>query len=111
MQIETKQEMIDICILAHLKKSDSYSYDILTSVSSIMKLSEIHLYSILRRLEAKKLLTTYSQEYNNRLRRYYKVTVEGSQIVDAFNNKWRGIVTICNFINQEKSTDKKRRWL
>jgi PadR family transcriptional regulator PadR len=93
-----------------LKKSDAYSYDILTSVSSIITLSEINLYSILRRLEAKKLLTAYSQEYNNRLRRYYKITAEGAEKVDAFNNKWRGIVTICNFINQEK-TEKKRRWL
>ncbi|MCH5186301.1 MAG: helix-turn-helix transcriptional regulator [Oscillospiraceae bacterium] len=110
MQIETKQEMIDICILAHLKRNDSYSYDILSSIASIITLSEINLYAILRRLEAKKLLTVYSQEYNKRLRRYYKITSEGSEIVDTFNNKWRGIATICNFINMEKpGNDKKRR--
>jgi PadR family transcriptional regulator, regulatory protein PadR len=77
MDIQLKKGFLEILVLASLKEEDSYGYKIIQDVSEIMEMSESTLYPILKRLETQELVTTYTTEYNSRLRRYYKIMPAG----------------------------------
>ena len=64
MDIQLKRGFIEICVLSLLSKGDSYGYALIRDVSECVEISESTLYPILKRLESAKLLTVYSEEYN-----------------------------------------------
>jgi PadR family transcriptional regulator, regulatory protein PadR len=72
-----KKGVLDALVLAILKEGDTYGYQLSERVSGIMEVAETALYPVLRRLEAGEMLTTYSEEHNGRLRRYYRITKKG----------------------------------
>jgi PadR family transcriptional regulator PadR len=98
MDIQLKKGLLEICVLAELLKGDSYGYQIIKDVSHIVKISESTLYPILRRLENKKCLETYSVEHDGKLRKYYKITKEGKTKIDDFCDEWSDITKIINHI-------------
>ncbi|MGM0125173.1 PadR family transcriptional regulator, regulatory protein PadR [Enterococcus sp. AZ194] len=77
MNSQLKKGMLEYCILAYLNQQPSYGYDIVKNISGLIPITESTLYPILKRLEAKRSVETFSQEYNGRLRKYYKITPEG----------------------------------
>jgi len=77
MDIQLKKGFLEILVLASLKNEDSYGYRIIQEVSEIMEMSESTLYPILKRLESQGFVTTYTTEFNSRLRKYYKITKDG----------------------------------
>ncbi len=74
---QMKKGVLDALVLAILKEGDTYGYRLSERVSGIMKVAETALYPVLRRLEAQEMLSTYSEEHNGRLRKYYHITKEG----------------------------------
>ena len=91
----------DTIILAQLMHSDSYGYQIVAELSSIIEISESTLYPILRRLESAGQLVTYTREHGGRLRRYYRITREGLGRLEGFNREWRQLKKIYAFIQGE----------
>jgi len=79
MDAQMKKGVLDALVLAVLKEGDSYGYQLSERVSGIMQVSETALYPVLRRLEAQELLATYSEEYQGRLRKYYRLTQRGRE--------------------------------
>ena len=79
MNIQMKKGIVEVCILASLRKEPSYGYKIISDISELIIISESTLYPILRRLEAANCLSTFNQEYNGRLRKYYALTEEGKK--------------------------------
>ena len=77
MDTQLKKGLIDVCVLKCLNVEDSYGYKLINDLSSYMELSESTLYPVLKRLEEQQHLSTYKEEHNNRLRKYYKITTEG----------------------------------
>ena len=102
MDIQMKKGLLDVCVLACLDRGDSYGYQLIADLSSVIEVSESTLYPILKRLESAGLLTTYSREYAGRLRRYYRITREGRRRIDAFNDEWREMERIQRFIRGER---------
>lgn len=98
MNIQLKKGMLDICVLAELNRQDSYGYQIIKDLSSIIEISESTLYPILKRLEQRNCLITYSKECEGRLRKYYKITAIGRDKIEEFCEEWRAITDIINFI-------------
>lgn len=72
-----KKGVLDVCVLHAISRSESYGYKIISDLQGIIEISESTLYPILKRLEAGGYLTTRTAEYGGRLRRYYRITVEG----------------------------------
>lgn len=105
MDIQIKRGLLDVCVLAAIKTNDSYGYQIIKDVSPYITISESTLYPILRRLEASNYLTVYSVEHNGRLRKYYHITQEGLDRIDAFSEEWKEIMSIYKFITREENTD------
>lgn len=105
MDIQIKRGLLDVCVLAAIKTNDSYGYQIIKDISPYITISESTLYPILRRLEASNYLTVYSVEHNGRLRKYYHITQEGLDRIDAFSEEWKEIMSIYQFITREETAN------
>jgi len=105
MDAQIKKGLLDACVLAVLKREDSYGYRLMQEISRIVEVSESTLYPVLKRLETGGSLTTYSREHNGRLRRYYKLTDTGAARLEAFREEWRNIKKVIDYILEEGLID------
>ena len=102
MDIQLKRGLLDVCVLAAIKNEDSYGYQIIKDMKPYVEISESTLYPILRRLEMAELLTVYNVERNGRLRKYYHITEQGIKRIGDFQEEWKQIVAIYQFISREE---------
>ena len=105
MDAQLKRGLIEICVLAMLRKGDSYGYQLIKDVSSLISVSESTLYPVLRRLEAADCLTVYTVEQNSRLRKYYAVTEKGVNRIHEFLSEWAELSKILDFIKDGEQHD------
>lgn len=104
MDIQLKRGILDVCVLAAIKDEDSYGYKIIKDLKPYIELSESTLYTILKRLEALKMLTVRTCEHDGRLRKYYHITDVGLGRIEEFKDEWQEIVSIYKFITKEDET-------
>ena len=104
MDIQLKRGLLDVCVLAAIKTEDAYGYRIVKELNSYVEISESTLYPILRRLESAQFLTVKSVEHNGRLRKYYSITKQGLDRIEAFKSEWKEIVSIYEYITREEKT-------
>ena len=90
--------LLDVCVLAAIKDGDSYGYRIIKVVKPYIELSESTLYTILKRLEAARMLTVRTAEYGGRLRKYYSITEAGLNRIEEFKRDWLEIVSVYRFV-------------
>lgn len=102
MDIQLKRGLLEICVLAAIKSTESYGYQIIKDLSPYVELSESTLYPILRRLESSELLTVRTAEHNGRLRKYYRITPLGLKRLEEFKEEWKEIVSIYDYITREE---------
>jgi PadR family transcriptional regulator, regulatory protein PadR len=98
MDIQRKKGVLEICVLAALKRGPSYGYRIESDIAPYIEVSESTLYPILRRLEANGYVSTYSQEYNGRMRKYYRIEQQGLDKVSTFLSESEEMRKIYTFI-------------
>lgn len=90
MDAQVKKGLLEFCVLSQLSREESYGYQIIKDLADWIELSESTLYPILRRLEGNGDVETYSREYNNRIRRYYRITKQGRERLTEFNREqWK----------------------
>ena len=102
MENQMKRGLLDVCVLAAIKSEDSYGYQIVKDMSSFVEISESTLYPILRRLESQNMLTVRSAEHNGRLRKYYHITEEGRSRLKSFEEEWKELKQIYEFVTREE---------
>ncbi len=102
MDVQLKRGLLDVCVLAAIKNEESYGYKIIKDMKPYIELSESTLYTILKRLEATNMLTVRTAEHEGRLRKYYRITKNGINRIDAFKNEWKEVISIYNFVTQEE---------
>ncbi len=100
MENQMKRGLLDVCVLAAIKNEDSYGYQIVKDMSSYVEISESTLYPILRRLETAQLLTVRSAEHNGRLRKYYHITEAGLARLKAFQEEWKELMQIYEYVTR-----------
>ena len=61
--------LIEYMILSVVESRDSYGYEISQTVKKAADIKESTLYPILKKLEASGFLTTYSREFQGRMRK------------------------------------------
>jgi len=98
MDAQLKRGLLDACLLAILARGESYGYKIIQSAQQVMAIRESTLYPILRRMEQQGYLTTWQQEHNGRLRKYYRITSEGEERLNNFRAEWRDIKQMVDYI-------------
>lgn len=101
MDVQRKKGIIEVCVLAVLKKGPSYGYLIIRELEQCLEISESTLYPILKRLEQNGSLKTYRQEYNGRIRKYYELTAEGQSRIDAFLDEWDEMRSLYRFVSEQ----------
>lgn len=101
MNEQMKRGMLDVCVLAAIRQTDSYGYRIIKDLKPYVELSESTLYTILKRLEAAEMLTVRSAEYEGRLRKYYHITEAGLGRIEAFKEEWEDMIAIYRFVSGE----------
>lgn len=102
MDIQLKRGLLDICVLAAIRREDSYGYRIIKEIKPYLEISESTLYPILRRLEAAELLTVRTAEHNGRLRKYYHITSAGLSRIEEFRAEWEELLSIYRFVTKEE---------
>lgn len=80
--------LIEYLILTIVNTQDSYGYEISQTIKLVADIKESTLYPILKKLEKSGYLTTYSQEYQGRKRKYYTITESGKLQMDYLNKEW-----------------------
>ena len=98
MDAQLKKGFLELLVLASLKREDSYGYKIIQDISDIIEVSESTLYPILKRLDESRFVTTYTTEFNSRLRKYYRITPEGKQKLRESEADFHEIKKIYDFI-------------
>lgn len=98
MNVQLKKGIVEVCVLASLRKEPSYGYKIISDISELIEISESTLYPILRRLEANKLLETFTKDFCGRTRKYYRITRDGIERINDFISEWREMEKVCKFI-------------
>ncbi len=101
MDSQLKRGLLEVCVLAAIKKEDSYGYKIIKDISPYVEISESTLYPILKRLESSDCITVYTMEHNSRLRKYYKITDGGIERIQAFLREWKSVMRAYEFIKEE----------
>ena len=101
MDIQLKRGLLDVCVLAAIKSENSYGYKIIKDMKPYIELSESTLYTILKRLEAAKLLTVHTAEHGGRLRKYYHITGAGRERIEEFKEEWKEMLAIYQFVTKE----------
>ncbi|WP_409021630.1 PadR family transcriptional regulator [Dellaglioa sp. P0083] len=98
MNIQMKKGLLEFCVLATLRTSDSYGYQIIKDTSSVIELSDSTLYPILKRLEKQGAIESYSVEHNGRLRKYYHITEAGLVDIQEFLDDWQQVINVYDYI-------------
>ena len=80
--------LIEFLILSVVESQDSYGYEISQTVKIVADIKESTLYPILKKLEKSGYLTTYSQEFQGRKRKYYSITDSGKEQLVYLNKEW-----------------------
>lgn len=101
MDGQLKRGLLDVCVLAAIRKEDSYGYQIIKDLKPCVELSESTLYTILKRLESAQMLTVRTAEHGGRLRKYYHITEEGIRRIEEFKVEWKEILAIYRFVTKE----------
>lgn len=82
MNTQYKKGVLELCIMALLKKRDCYGYEISEALSKEIDIADGTVYPILRKLKSDGLLSTYLQEESGGPpRKYYSLTQNG---LDAY---------------------------
>ena len=102
MENQMKRGLLDVCVLAAIRNEDSYGYQIVKDMSPYVEISESTLYPILRRLETGQMLTVRTAEHNGRLRKYYHITDAGLERLKAFEEEWKELMQIYEFVTKEE---------
>lgn len=101
MDVQRKKGILEVCVLAVLKKGPSYGYMIIRELEQCIEISESTLYPILKRLEQSGSLETYRMEYDGRIRKYYRLTDSGQYKIDAFLDEWDELRMMYQFIAEQ----------
>ena len=104
MDIQMKRGLLDVCVLAAIRYKDSYGYKIIKDMKPYIELSESTLYTILKRLEAARMLIVWTAEHEGRLRKYYRITEAGVRRIEEFKIEWREVDAIYRFVTREDHT-------
>ena len=89
MNVQYKKGVLELCVLALLKKEDFYGYDISERLSKQVDIADGTVYPILRKLKSDGLVTTYlSEESGGPPRKYYSLTELGKEEYQSARAEW-----------------------
>lgn len=100
MNVQFKKGVLELCVLALLKKKNRYGYELVNRISKSISISEGTIYPLLRRLKNDGYVTTYLEESaEGAPRKYYQLTKDGKKMEVELSAEWKTFVKeVNNFI-------------
>jgi len=103
-----KKGVLELCVLALLKKCDRYGYEISEYLSGRIDIADGTVYPILRKLKADGLVTTYlSEDSGGPPRKYYSLTQIGRETFESDYIEYLRFARSVENILKENENDKK----
>ena len=103
MNPQFKKGVLDLCVLAALKRRDAYGYELADKISKSIEIAEGTLYPLLRKLKEDGLCETYlSDESGGPPRKYYRLTEAGKRAEAQLRSEWLAFVHQVNDILLEE---------
>jgi PadR family transcriptional regulator, regulatory protein PadR len=103
MNIQFKKGVLELCVLTILSNGDRYGYELSSSISENIDISDGTIYPVLRRLKGDGFVTTYLRESNEGPpRKYYKLTDDGGKEKTSLHRQWKTFVSsVENLVERE----------
>ena len=102
IQVQLKQGVLELCVLALLSRQDSYAYEIAARLAEGIDMGEGTIYPLMRRMQADGLVETYLVESNaGPPRKYYRLTKTGKTAFEAQKADWSTFVSAVEAILKE----------
>ena len=102
IQVQLKQGVLELCVLALLSQQESYAYEIAARLAEGIDMGEGTIYPLMRRMQADGLVETYLVESNaGPPRKYYRLTKTGKTAFEAQKADWSTFVSAVEAILKE----------
>jgi PadR family transcriptional regulator PadR len=106
LNVQYKKGVIELCVLALLKRQDRYGYDISELISRRIDISDGTVYPILRKLKGDGYVTTYlSEGSGGPPRKYYKMTELGKEVFQSDKAQWLDFIEAVKKMLLEEDVD------
>lgn len=90
MNTQFKKGILELCVLAKLQQKDRYGYELVSSISKVIDVSEGTIYPLLRRLSNDELVETYLKESKEGpSRKYYALSKKGKTTYKEMLKEWK----------------------
>lgn len=98
MNVQFKKGVLEMIVLAAVKKRDMYGYELVAEVSKVVNVNEGTIYPLLKRLTNERYFDTYLRESTEGPpRKYYHLTALGKEYMDELIGEWS---VLQNGVNQ-----------
>jgi PadR family transcriptional regulator PadR len=102
LRLELRRGCLVVAVLAALR-AEQYGYTLRKTLADHgLAIEESTLYPLLRRLEAQGLLASQWREEERRKKRFYRITEEGSQVLQRLLAEWKSIDTSLQTVLREE---------
>lgn len=107
MNAQFKKGVLELCVLALLRRQDCYGFELVGQISNSIDMSEGTVYPLLKRLRDDGLLTTYLRESTEGPpRKYYRITESGRLRYAQMLEEWRAFCrAVDDIIEREKEKE------
>jgi PadR family transcriptional regulator PadR len=103
-----KKGVLELCVLALLKKRDCYGYEISEYLSGHIDIADGTVYPILRKLKSEGLLTTFLQEESGGPpRKYYSLTKLGRETFENDRAEYLDFAEAVRTLLEDDEDDKR----
>lgn len=89
IEIQLKKGVLALCVLALLKRGDSYAYEIASRLAHDIDMGEGTIYPLMRRMQTDGMVETYLVESSSGpSRKYYRLTAAGEASLRNQTAEW-----------------------
>ena len=107
MNTQYKKGVLELCVLAMLKREDRYGYEVAETLAKYIDIADGTVYPILRKLKGDGLVTTYlSEESGGPPRKYYSLTELGRSTYEADRTDYLDFAKTVEILLKENKDDK-----
>ena len=107
MNSQYKKGVLELCVLAMLKRQDWYGYDISEQLSKHIDIADGTVYPILRKLKNDGLVSTYlSEESGGPPRKYYSLTELGRSTYEEDSAEYLKFAKTVELLLKENDNEK-----
>ncbi|MDG5788564.1 PadR family transcriptional regulator [Evansella sp. AB-P1] len=110
-QTQMMKGILDGCLLAIINGKEVYGYEMAERLSEygFESISEGTIYPLLMRMEREKLVTSVRKASTaGPKRKYYSLTKEGEEALNAFLKRWRHLETSVNSVIKQETNGRNR---